>query len=84
MAGKKVTPEAAGKLLGDALADAAFRQKLLNDPKKTLQDHGFEASTNAVHFFQSLNTKAFGEAAHKVKTKAKHDPLDLGEAEAHA
>ena len=72
MARRAITYPEIGELLAKALGDRAFRDKLIDDPVKTLKDRPYGLGPQAVAFFKSLDDKTFALSAsrHLVKVDA--------------
>jgi hypothetical protein len=71
---KKLTSKDLVKVLGEAVKDTGFREKLLKSPARTLKAKGYEASDRDVEFIKSLAGNGF-ETAPK-KPKRKQDPIE--------
>ena len=86
MPDKQTNGAVIGRLLGEAIDDPAFRQKLLTDPAQALKDKKMDQNAEAIAFFKSLSTKNFEDAAKTIKPTSKlfTGEAGLGEAEANA
>ena len=71
---KKLTSKDLVKVLGEAVKDEGFREKLLKSPARTLKTKGFEASDRDVEFIRSLAGNGFPAGGQK-KPKRKQDPV---------
>lgn len=63
-------------LLGRALKDPAFREKIQQSPSRTLDEEGFEPNPAAVDFFVSLSSGGFDHAVRQINVKGENDPID--------
>ena len=74
---KHVTHGAVKDVLGRALRDDAFSDKLFSDPKGTLESEGYRADQHAVDFFNDLKKKGFQRTAKATTAKSDHDPIEF-------
>jgi hypothetical protein len=63
------TYEDIGRVLGLALRDTQFRNKLTKDPTAALKHENFGVGEKGVEFFKSLNTKKFVSAAEDYRKR---------------
>ena len=73
---KKLTSKDLVQVLGEAVKDESFREKLLKSPARTLKSRGYEASDRDVAFIKSLGGNGGFEAGGQKKPKRKQDPID--------
>lgn len=70
MAISKLELEDVEKILGRALIDTEFRNKLVANPEEVVFLLGYgEMSDDAIAFFKALNTGEFPEAADEVENR---------------
>ena len=62
---KKLASKDLVKVLGEAVKDESFREKLLKSPARTLKTKGFEASDRDVEFIKSLAGNGFQAGSQK-------------------
>jgi len=72
---KKITLDDVRDILGRALLDSGFRDKLLADSAGTLLILGFESSNESLNFFKSLASDAFKGAAEEIENRLGGRPV---------
>ncbi len=73
---KPLTHKELVDILGEAIMDSGFREKLMQSPTRTLKDRGFEPNDGVLDFLKSLSRGGFDHAARQIRVKGKHDPIE--------
>lgn len=77
MSGKTMTHNDLLEMLGRAMHDDVFRQKLMADPKGALTAEGYTPDEHMIGFFKALHSKDHAKAARHVKTDHKKSAIEF-------